>query len=105
MPVRRKWRSSASTVTVLPLPEAGAARINPGAVMILIAGPAGQGAYPVQSWPQQDHITDYNQGWWFYSGSRHIVGAPLQRGFQHMLVGEGGVGDDGDGLPSRAAGA
>src|SRR3954468_12937688 len=98
MPVLRKWRSSASTVTVLPLPEAGAARIRPGAVMELGARPARKGAYPVQRWPEQHDIADYNQSGRFNAVGGDIVGASLQRGFQHVLVREGSIGDDGDRL-------
>ena len=89
-------------MTVLPLPDAGAARIRPGAVMVLIAGPAGQRADPVQRRAQQHHVADHDKGRRLDPVGRHVVGAPLQRGFQHVLVGQGGVGDDGDRLRQPA---
>ena len=49
---------------------------------------AGQRAEPVERRAQQHHVADHHQGGRLDPVGRHIVGAALQRGFQHVLVGQ-----------------
>ena len=98
---------------VLPLPEAGAAMISPGAPVTAAStgaavGPraqgvglqyaTGQGAQPVEPAAQAYHVADHAQGRRRDAGRRDILDAATEGGFDDRLARRRRAADNRDGL-------